>query len=134
MSEPEPANRHRSGIMARILENKRTPTSFCIPVEITAERGAMPEKAFLSITVYGLVQGVLLRDFVRQHAIALDLRGYVRNLPQGRSVEIRAEGRRERLEKLMEHVKVGPRRAKIERIEANWAEYTGILPRFEIRY
>ena len=94
----------------------------------------MPEQAFLSITVYGLVQGVLFRDFVWQHAIALDLRGYVRNLPQGRSVEIRVEGRLERLEKLMDHVKVGPRRAKIERIEANWAEYTGILPRFEIRY
>jgi acylphosphatase len=94
----------------------------------------MPEKASLSITVYGLVQGVFFRDFVWQHAIALDLRGYVRNLPQGRSVEIRAEGRREQLEKLLEYVKVGPRRAKIEEIKANWSEYTGILPEFEIRY
>jgi len=38
----------------------------------------------------GKVQGVNYRSFVRQQALALGIRGYVRNLPDG-SVEIVAE-------------------------------------------
>lgn len=94
----------------------------------------MPEKASLLITVYGLVQGVFFRDFVRQHALTLGLTGYVRNLPQGRSVEIQAEGERERLEKLLEYVKVGPRGARVDRVEIEWSEYSGDFSRFEVRY
>jgi acylphosphatase len=94
----------------------------------------VPERASLFITVYGLVQGVYFRSFVMHHAVALSLTGYVRNLPGERSVEIRAEGERKQLEKLINYVKVGPPGARVEKVETEWSEYSGKFPLFEIRY
>ena len=94
----------------------------------------MPEKASLLITVYGLVQGVFFRRFVQQHAVTLGLRGYVRNVPQGGAVEVRTEGEREQLEKLLEYIKVGPRGSRVDRVEIEWSEYKGDFSKFEVRY
>jgi acylphosphatase len=92
----------------------------------------MPQ-ASVSAVVYGLVQGVFFRGFVSRRARALGLTGYVRNLPQG-GVEVRAEGESEKLEELVEHLRVGPPGARVERVEVNWSEPTGGLSHFEIRY
>ncbi len=43
------------------------------------------------IKVYGIVQGVGFRALVKRWAKEMDLKGYVRNLPDG-SVEIHVEG------------------------------------------
>ena len=51
----------------------------------------------------GRVQGVGFRVTVQRYAVDLDLRGWVKNLPDGR-VEILAEGGRERIERLCQRV------------------------------
>ena len=92
----------------------------------------MSQASVLAV-VYGRVQGVFFRGFVSRRARALGLTGYVRNLPQG-GVEVRAEGESERVEEIVEHLRVGPPGARVERVEVNWSEPTGNLSHFEIRY
>ena len=94
----------------------------------------MAEQACLHALVYGVVQGVNFRYFVLGHARDLGLSGYVRNLyPEG-TVEVKAEGQREQLEQLLRHLEQGPLGAWVERVEANWSEYSGAYSRFEIRF
>jgi len=58
----------------------------------------------------------------------------VRNLPDGETVEVQAEGEKNRLEALIKYLKLGPPGAKVEKVVANWSEYTGTYPGFSIRY
>ncbi len=67
----------------------------------------MADPASLRATVRGRVHGVFFRAFVEDRARELNLYGYVRNRPDG-TVEVRAEGERPKLEKLVEHLKAGP--------------------------
>jgi acylphosphatase len=92
------------------------------------------ELASLQATVYGYVQGVFFRAFVSQQAKELNLTGYVRNLPGGEAVEVIAEGERERLEKLIARLKVGPPAARVARVVASWSEYSGSYSGFRVRY
>ena len=94
----------------------------------------MSDLASLSVVVHGRVQGVFFRAFTSRHARDLGLTGYVRNLPGGRAVEVRAEGERLQLEKLLEHLKVGPPGARVEGVEVNWSDYQGGFHQFEMRY
>jgi acylphosphatase len=99
-----------------------------------AERKSVPALACLCATVTGKVQGVFFRDFVSRQAVALGLTGYVRNLPDGNKVELRAEGERTRLEKLLEYLRVGPPRARVDKVAASWQLYRGDYMGFEVRY
>ncbi len=94
----------------------------------------MKDRASVRAVVYGRVQGVYFRAFVEEKAAELDLKGYVRNLPGGRSVGVHAEGEKEKLEKLINYLKVGPPGAKVEKVVADWSEYSGKYSRFSIRY
>jgi acylphosphatase len=60
------------------------------------------------IVVRGRVQAVGFRWFVRDSAEALRLDGWVRNLPDGRSVEAVAQGPRAQLDRLVEAMRMGP--------------------------
>lgn len=84
--------------------------------------------------MYGLVQGVNFRYFVLRHARSMGLTGYVRNLLLERAVEVVAEGDRDDLERLLREVEVGSRGARVERVDANWSEYSGAYSRFEVRF
>jgi acylphosphatase len=88
----------------------------------------------LHAIVRGRVQGVNFRDFVYRRAISLGLTGYVRNLPDMRSVEVVAEGQWERLELLVEHLREGPRGARVDGIDAQWAEASGQYARFRVTF
>ncbi len=94
----------------------------------------MADVARLSVIVYGRVQGVYFRYFVRNVARGLSLKGYVRNLASGNAVEVQAEGEKKQLDKLLEQLKVGPPRARVERVEAKWASYLGQFDDFSVRY
>jgi acylphosphatase len=98
------------------------------------QNNKMADVAHLSATVYGRVQGVFFRYFVRNEASGLGLKGYVRNLASGDAVEVQAEGERRQLNKLLEQLKVGPPGARVERMEVKWAEYTGRFDDFSVRY
>ena len=93
----------------------------------------MTDLAAVQAMVSGRVQGVFFRAFVSRQATELGLTGYVRNVPGG-GVEVRAEGERKRLEKLMAHLKIGPPHARVEKVVTNWLQYSGSYTVFEIRY
>lgn len=94
----------------------------------------MSELASVLATVHGRVQGVFFRAFVERHAKALRLTGYVRNLLGGRALEVWAEGEKENLDELLNHLKNGPPRARVERVDVEWSEYGGRFSRFGVRY
>ena len=93
----------------------------------------MTDKTSLQVIVYGRVQGVFFRDFVKMRANEIGLTGYVRNLPEG-SVEVLAEGERKHLEELIRYLKAGPTASNVENIVIRWAEYSGDYDGFSIRY
>jgi acylphosphatase len=94
----------------------------------------MAELASLSVRVHGLVQGVYFRSFVQRQARALGLTGYVRNLPDGVTVEVRAEGDREKLEELVKRLNVGPAGARVDCVEVTWSECSDRFRDFRVRY
>ena len=84
--------------------------------------------------VYGCVQGVYFRAFTSRQARELGLTGYVRNSPDWKAVEVQVEGERKQLERLINHLKVGPPGARVEKVVTNWSEYTGSYNDFSVRY
>jgi len=72
------------------------------------------------IKVYGLVQGVFFRYTTRKVARKLNLSGYVKNMPDG-SVFIEAEGPEDKLKELLKFAKVGPKYARVDRVEHEFA-------------
>ena len=61
------------------------------------------------VLVSGLVQGVFFRDTCRRTAVAAGVRGWVRNLADGR-VEAVFEGEAEAVQRLVEWAHEGPAR------------------------
>jgi len=85
------------------------------------------------IIVYGRVQGVGFRFFVRERASLYGIRGWVKNRFDG-TVEIEAEGTEEDLRLFLESVREGPRYAYVENLEINkkadLKSYEGFAIRF----
>ena len=94
----------------------------------------MTELACLSVTVHGRVQGVYYRDFTERQARDLELTGYAKNLPGGRSVEVLVEGAKNKLDELIKRLQVGPYGARVERLDIRWEEYGNKFDNFQIKY
>jgi acylphosphatase len=94
----------------------------------------MSDLTSLRAVVSGLVQGVFFRAFVNERALMLGLTGYVRNMPEGDAIEVWGEGERGKLEQLLEFIKTGPPRSKVEMVQTEWPEYTGKYSEFTIKY
>ena len=83
--------------------------------------------------VSGRVQGVGFRWFVLQRAEPLGLRGWVRNLPDGR-VEIVAAGPSPAMHGLDAAVRSGPRLSRVDHVESKEYPHEMDLPKaFEVR-
>jgi acylphosphatase len=82
------------------------------------------ENARVHLRIYGQVQGVFFRASTEAEARRLGLTGWVRNCPDG-SVEVVAEGRRDKLETLVAWCRHGPRHAQVDRVEIEWSEASG---------
>lgn len=82
--------------------------------------------------VEGSVQGVGFRFFVIQHAEELKLTGWVRNLWDGR-VEVVAEGPHASLQKLLNHLKEGPRSASVSQVATEWLPASNEFTDFNVR-
>ena len=89
------------------------------------------ELASLHASVYGRVQGVFFRSFIVGRARELGLTGYAQNIVDG-SVEVKAEGNRQDLEKLNSLLKEGPPYARVVKVDTSWSEYTGRYSGFNI--
>ena len=79
----------------------------------------------------GRVQGVGYRAFCVDEATRLRVDGYARNLPDGRSVEVRAEAAEATLRRFVERLREGPRMALVEDVEYRWEDATGEFRGFE---
>lgn len=79
----------------------------------------------ITVLVRGKVQGVGYRYFTRKKALELGLAGYAENLADGR-VEVVAEGEKADLEHLIHHLRQGPRDARVEQLDVQWSEATGL--------
>ena len=86
----------------------------------------------LHIIVSGKVQGVFFRANAKEKADSLGVVGTVENQPDG-TVELIAEGEREKLEDLLEWCYHGPDAAKVTDLEFRWAEPGGQFSSFEIK-
>jgi acylphosphatase len=84
--------------------------------------------------VHGFVQGVFFRAFTLRKARVLGVTGYVRNLRDSKAVEIHAEGKKTELEELIDNLKIGPPRAKVEKMDVIWLDYSGNYSNFSIKY
>ena len=88
----------------------------------------------LRAVVRGRVQGVGFRDYVETCALELGLIGYVRNLADGRSVEVIAEGPRHDLERLADDLRRGPSSAHVTAVESDWRTPSGAYAGFRTTY
>ncbi len=69
------------------------------------------------VIVRGLVQGVYFRASCADVARTRGVGGYVRNRPDGRSVEIVAEGEPDAVDAVIEWARHGPRHAVVDSVE-----------------
>lgn len=86
----------------------------------------------VKITIKGSVQGVFFRYFIKNHATALGLNGYVRNVSD--RVEAVLEGNTDKVKSLIKLCKTGPISSKISSIEIKDEIYKGEFRNFKIIY
>ncbi len=84
------------------------------------------------LLISGIVQGVGFRFFAERAARELGLRGYVRNLPDGR-VEAVAAGPADDLRDFTERLRRGPGASKVDRLEASETDLRDDHAGFAIR-
>lgn len=85
----------------------------------------------IHIFVEGRVQGVFFRHYTRETATVYNIKGWVRNLHDGR-VEMVCEGSGEDIEKMIEWCRQGPPGSHVGKIDTAWEEYRGEFEYFEI--
>ncbi len=83
--------------------------------------------------ISGRVQGVFYRACTQEEAKGLGLKGWVKNLDDGR-VEVVCEGVREDILKLIEWCRVGPPGAIVRDVKVDWEPPTGEFNEFRIIY
>lgn len=97
-----------------------------------AGNGTSVDNSRAKVTVSGRVQGVGFRGFARRHALALGLRGWVRNR-HDRAVELVVEGERHRVQRFIALLREGPPWAHVEDVQVEWQEYRGEFVSFWVR-
>src|SRR5262245_1835442 len=87
----------------------------------------------LRALVRGRVQGVGFRAFVVWRARELDLHGFARNLSDGTTVEVIAEGPRATLETLLASLREGPTMSYVTAVDTTWGEASGAYIGFGVQ-
>ncbi len=85
----------------------------------------------IKIEVFGRVQGVRFRHFVKEKADKLKLNGYVNNKSDG-SVIIIAQGNRQDLENFLSDIQKGSLLSKVEGVSYYWRKISKIHTSFDI--
>jgi acylphosphatase len=84
------------------------------------------------IFVSGRVQGVFFRSETSVRAERLNIKGWVRNLADGR-VEAVLEGEEADVRRLLSFCETGPPGARVMNVKIVWETYTGKFRDFEVR-
>jgi acylphosphatase len=85
------------------------------------------------VFVRGRVQGVFFRTETKYTADSHGVKGWVRNLPDGR-VEAVFEGEEEAVKALIEFCKRGPPGARVTSVDLMWEDFIGEFDGFKIKY
>jgi len=85
------------------------------------------------MVIRGLVQGVGFRYFTERAARHLGLRGWVRNLADGR-VEVVAAGPEDDVAAFVAQLRRGPAAGRVEALEVSETTLEDTVTRFEIRH
>lgn len=91
----------------------------------------MPDKLCINCCISGRVQGVWFRASTQEKAKELGLKGWARNLPDGR-VEVLACGDREQLKLFHEWLHQGPELAKVTDVTYQELPFTE-MKRFSVQ-
>jgi len=92
-----------------------------------------PVKVRVHIFISGRVQGVFFRSETRYETRKRGVKGWVRNIRDGR-VEAVFEGEEKAVKKLLEFCKRGPSGGKVTHVDVQWESYTGEFKDFQIKY
>jgi acylphosphatase len=85
------------------------------------------------VFVSGRVQGVFFRSETKRKANSYGVKGWARNLPDGR-VEAVFEGEEEAVRALAEFCRCGPPGARVTNVDLTWEDFTGEFVSFKIKY
>lgn len=88
----------------------------------------------MHIVVTGRVQGVGFRAFTVSVARRLGIKGWVRNRPDGRSVEVVAEGAADMLDEFLKIMRKGPPASNISTVQHSTQSSEGSFHDFTVRY
>ena len=83
------------------------------------------------IIISGKVQGVWFRDYVKRSAIGLDLKGWVKNNPDG-TVGAEVEGEKKAIEELIELIKIGSPMSRVDNVSVEWSQTNNKFQDFKI--
>lgn len=78
----------------------------------------------LRLFISGTVQGVLFRKFIEDNAKMIGVRGFVRNLDDGR-VEVVIEGVDEKVKEMLEICRLGTKHTQIRNVEVQALNHQG---------
>ncbi len=81
--------------------------------------------------ISGRVQGIFFRQFIAEKAYSLGIKGFVRNLSNGK-VEAVFEGEENALKEILKECRKGPPNADIIDIKIEEKSYTGKFKDFKI--
>ena len=99
-------------------------------VKVTIE---VNQKMQRYILISGKVQGVGFRHFTRQNAMRLGVRGYAKNLPNGK-VEVVAEGDKATLYEFVKILWKGPPASRVEDVKVEARPHSGEYTSFGVKY
>lgn len=88
-------------------------------------------KSASKIIISGTVQGIFFRNFTRENANKLNLKGYIRNLEDG-NIEIFVEGEKDNINSLIDLLKKDPPYSQIRDVKVETRRWSGDFKEFKI--
>lgn len=86
----------------------------------------------LQCVISGKVQGVYFRSWVHDQALGLGVKGWVRNVAEGK-VEVLAQGAEDAVNELKTRLLQGSNLSRVEHVDSKWLDYDKEHAEFEIR-
>ncbi|MBI2667221.1 acylphosphatase [Candidatus Woesearchaeota archaeon] len=84
------------------------------------------------VFAYGIVQSVGFRNYIKTKANKLNIKGWIKNLEDGR-IKAVFEGEENNVNEILEHCKKGPYLAKVDNIIVKKEKYVNEFKDFEIK-
>ncbi len=88
-------------------------------------------KKSVKLIVKGSVQGVFYRQFCKENADKLGVKGFIRNLEDG-NVEVVLEGDNDEVDMMVKLCKQGPKYSQIRNVEVEEKKWGGDFDGFKI--